>query len=182
MAAGPSVFINDEAALYAAFHDELRCAVTRYVNTSPSNIEDACSDAWLALLRRKPDRPATVRGWLVVVAVREAIRRDRLDRRSIGLAGHGRVELGMLSMDIVPELHVTDAAKFEARAALERVAELRPRDRELFALHVAGFSYDEIAELMNMTYTAVNRYLARARAHVRGNSRNGSEPDRPQAG
>lgn len=70
-----------DAELFSVFHAELQRIVRHAVNTSAANIEDACADAWLALLRYQPDR-SRVRGWLVVVAVREAIRRDRADRHT----------------------------------------------------------------------------------------------------
>ncbi|MDQ3741593.1 MAG: hypothetical protein M3389_11700 [Actinomycetota bacterium] len=72
---------GDDAQLFSVFHAELQRTVRRVVNTSAANIEDACADAWLALLRYDPERRPTIRGWLVVVAIREAVRRDRLDRR-----------------------------------------------------------------------------------------------------
>ena len=72
---------GDDAQLFSVFHAELQRTVRRVVNTSAANIEDACADAWLALLRYDPERRPSIRGWLVVVAIREAVRRDRLDRR-----------------------------------------------------------------------------------------------------
>ena len=56
----------------------------------------------------------------------------------------------------------------EAREALEILASLPDRQRADLTLLVAGFSYDEIAELTGgRTYTNVNKHLAKARARVR---------------
>ncbi|MDQ3741594.1 MAG: sigma-70 region 4 domain-containing protein [Actinomycetota bacterium] len=68
-------------------------------------------------------------------------------------------------------LATTDDARLEAHEALERLVSLKARHRRAFVLRVAGYSYDEIAELMGVTRTAVDRYLRRARSHVRGTSR-----------
>jgi len=170
MAAVPALLQGEDAQLFAAFHDELRRTVRKVVHTSAANVDDACADAWLALLRYRPERRPSIRGWLVVVAIREAVKRDRFDRRLRTLVEFGeREDAGAeVVADVVPSLQVSDDARHEANAALERVASLDRRDREVFVLHVAGYSYDEIAEMLGATRTAVDRYLRRARCHVRG--------------
>ena len=161
---------NEDAQLFAAFNAELHSMVRRCVNTSAANIDDACADAWLALLRFRPERRPTIRGWLVVVAIRQAVKRDRLDRRLRTLVQLGdREDAGAeVVADSVPSLQVSDDALHEAKQALEHVASLPQREREVFVLHVAGYSYDEIAEMLGATRTAVDRHLRRARCHVRG--------------
>ena len=170
MAAGP-VFREVAAELFASFHSELRAKVRSRVRTSEANIDDACAEAWRIFLRRQPEIRDSHRGWMVVVATRQAIELAQRDRRVVSLVD-GDTERGarQISLDIVSELHVTDAARMEVKEALERVAELAPRDRHVFVLHVLGYTYDEIADLMSLTETAVDRYLRRARAHVRGSS------------
>lgn len=180
MAAGPA-FRDVAAELFASFHHELRAKVRSRVRTSDANIDDACAQAWLIFVRRQPDHADTFRGWLIVVATRLAIELALKDRRVVSLVD-GDTERGRreVSLDIVSELHVTDAARMEVKEALQRVAELNPRERHVFVLHVLGYRYDEIADLMSMTETAVDRYLRRARAHVRGAS---STPKRgPRSG
>ncbi len=170
MAAVPALPSSDDAQLFAAFNAELHRTVRKCVNTSTANIEDACADAWLALLRYRPEQRRTLRGWLVVVAIREAVKRDRFDRRLRTLVEFGERENASVEVvaDVVPSLQVSDEARHEANDALARVAQLDERDRQVFVLHVAGYSYDEIAELTGATRTAVDRYLRRARCHVRG--------------
>jgi len=79
---------GDEAELFAAHHATLRGRVGRSVHTSASNVDDACSFAWLQLLRRQPRR-ATALEWLTTVAIREARRLDRGDRRRTSLHAVG---------------------------------------------------------------------------------------------
>jgi DNA-directed RNA polymerase specialized sigma24 family protein len=72
---------GDESELYLLHHDRLVRAVARVVNAPAALVEDACQAAWLILLRRQPDRGPTLFGWLRTVAVHEAYRLSREDRR-----------------------------------------------------------------------------------------------------
>lgn len=161
---------GDDAQLFSVFHAELQRTVRRAVNTSAANIEDACADAWLALLRYDPERRPSIRGWLVVVAIREAVKRDRLDRRHRPFIEDLDDDRSGVLTETVTALATDDDATFEAHAALEKLTSLKARHRRAFVLHVAGYSYAEIAELMGVTRTAVDRYLCYARSHVRGTS------------
>jgi DNA-directed RNA polymerase specialized sigma24 family protein len=70
---------GDEAELYAQLQARLTKIVARQVRTSTANVEDACSFAWLQMLRYQPARE-TVLAWLVRVGTREAIKLDRRAR------------------------------------------------------------------------------------------------------
>ncbi len=148
---------GDDAQLFSVCHAELQRTVRRVVNTSAANIEDACADAWLALRRYDPERRPSIRGWLVVVAIREAVRRDRLDRRYRPFIEDLDENPSGVLVETVTALATTDDATFEAHEALERLVEMKARHRRAFVLHVAGYSYDEIAVLMDVTRTAVDR-------------------------
>ncbi len=161
---------DSDAELFSVFHAELQRTVRRVVNTSAANIDDACADAWLALLRYQPERRPSIRGWLVVVAIREAVRRDRLDRRHRPFIEDLDDDRSGVLAETITALATHDDATFEAHEALERLISLKARHRRAFVLHVAGYSYEEIAELMGVTRTAVDRYLRRARSHIRGTS------------
>jgi RNA polymerase sigma factor (sigma-70 family) len=160
--AGSVVPRGDEADLYRRHHHDLVRSVARAVNASRELIEDACQSAWLILLRRQPDRGPTLFGWLRVVAIHEAYRLSRGERRELRLEDLGDHADELLGGWLVLENAV------EARRALGVVAGLPEREREYLSLLVAGFSYREIGELAGgRTLSNVNRYLARARAHVR---------------
>ena len=70
------------AALFARYDRKLRARVRSIVSTSEANIEDACMYAWLALLRHELDEVAEPYSWLTTIAVREAVKLDRVDRRT----------------------------------------------------------------------------------------------------
>ena len=56
----------------------------------------------------------------------------------------------------------------EALEALEILASLPERQRADLTLQIAGYSYDEIAELTGgRTFTNVNKSLVKARARIR---------------
>jgi DNA-directed RNA polymerase specialized sigma24 family protein len=126
---------TEQAQLFAEHQATLRTRVARRVHTRSANIEEACGFAWLQLVRRRPRRDTALQ-WLTTVAVHEARRLDRADRHLAPLQAGGD-----------PAGSAGTLTHAQAREALELVAGLPPRQREVFALHVAGYSYDEIARL-----------------------------------
>ena len=124
--------------------------------------------AWATLVRR-PDIELDRRGfvWLLTVAEREAWRLSSLAREVA--AGGLRGEWG----ENLPELADTRAGHLDDRVItrLDRaraIRTLKPREREALYLFELGHSYDEIAQITNATYTAVNRRIAEGRAALRG--------------
>ena len=148
---------GDEAELFRQHEVALKCAVRAAVNAPEVCIEDACSFAWLQLLRRQPDR-ATVFGWLRTVAIHEAWVLAARERRD------GHVEESPAFDD---RRGAEPPPVAEAHAALRILAELPEKQRRYLALIVAGFSYNEIADRCDATYTNVNKHLTRARRHLR---------------
>jgi RNA polymerase sigma factor (sigma-70 family) len=146
---------GDEASLFSQHHVTLRRRVGRLVNTSDANVDEACSFASLQLVRCQPRRETTL-AWLTTVSVREAVRLDRRDRR----------DRQLVSGEEISD-HCESLTHAEAFAALEVVASLPPRQRELIGLQVAGYSRQEIAVLTGTSHRAVERHLRRARAALR---------------
>jgi RNA polymerase sigma factor (sigma-70 family) len=146
---------GDEESLFVEHHVTLRSRVGRWVNTSDANMDEACSFAWMQLVRCQPRR-GTVLSWLTTVALREAVRLDRRDRRDRRVVSGEELPGGCQSLTYA-----------EAFAALEVVASLPPRQRELIGLQVAGYSRQEIAVLTGRSHRAVERHLRRARAALR---------------
>jgi RNA polymerase sigma factor (sigma-70 family) len=163
---------GDEAALYAQHADRLLRQVRAAVNTSDAIVEDACATAWAILLRRQPDRTPTLGAWLRIVAIREAIRMDRRARSAVSIdvlaatTTHADGDTPGVSREMLPPTHSDDTV-IVAREALRELAQLPPRQRRLFALHVAGYSYEEIAQLTGDSLRTVDRQLRRARQRVR---------------
>jgi RNA polymerase sigma factor (sigma-70 family) len=156
---------GDEEALYRAHRRRLLRLVARNVPARPQVIEDACGFAWAELLARQPERTSIV-GWLRIVARREAIRLARCDRLTVllspidpdGLTDDGRLTTCR---------RATASDHAEALDALALLAGLPERKRTFLTAKVAGYSYDEIASELDVSWLTVNRQLVRARAALR---------------
>lgn len=146
---------GDEAALFAEHHDRLLRSVSHIVNTNGPTVEDACSFAWLQLMRTGPERGETLFAWLRQVAVREAIRLDRRFRQV--------VLMGEDTLDYVVEAAVDLDLEVEAREALRLVGKLPERQRQVLALFAAGHSYEEIGAATGDSRRTTERQLMRAK-------------------
>ena len=148
---------GDEARLYEQYASRLERIVGSQVNSSDVVIEEACAAAWLILLRSQPRRESAW-SWLKVVAIREAWRLDRQQRRT-------------LPLEVLDAAPTTDGgihqhAEFHAELArLER--DLGERKRRILMLSAIGFTYDEIAEITGDSRRTVERQLFRARRLAR---------------
>lgn len=145
---------GDEAELYERYARTLGRLVARRVRTSRANIEDACSYAWMQMLRHQPAREAVL-GWLLQTGIREAIRLDRRDRRYM---------LRPDQSETVAERESPMERRLELLSACQAVAAagLRDREADLLALRTVGYSYREIAAARGVTERTVERQLARA--------------------
>ena len=157
------------AALYAAEHDELEHIVARRArHIDAQTIEDACSYAWMQMLRHStPDldnepRPRLI-GWLVTTAVRRASTLNATQRRTTGVTEHqlaaAAVSAGTVGRD-VGEIVLL-------RERLDLVRQLPERPRRFLLRLMLGFGYHEIAEAEHTTYRVVNRQVARAKRLLR---------------
>ena len=156
---------GDEGELFARHHAALLRAVRRAVRAPEAVIEDACASAWAILLRRQPDRGPALFGWLRTVAVHEGYRLSREQRHVSALDDLAAVE-GEGWEAFVADRRTLDAS-LEARRALRTLAALPERERRYLALLAAGYRYHEIVEHAGVTYTNVNKHLAKARSRIR---------------
>jgi RNA polymerase sigma factor (sigma-70 family) len=155
----------DDAHLFAIYAQRLRAEVRRIVSTSPENVEDACSFAFLQLLRSEPDRDSAYE-WLVKVAVCEAIELESRSRRTLPL------EHDDSDPDLVCEpAECTDmlALRLDIIAAREAIAAARlsPRQARIVALQALGLDYEEIASSIGCTTRTVESQIVRARRKLR---------------
>jgi RNA polymerase sigma factor (sigma-70 family) len=156
---------GDEAHLFATYAPRLRATVRRMVRTSSENVDDACSFAFLQLLRYQPDRDS-VYAWLVKVAAREAVKLDRRSRRTLPL------EHPDGNHDVVSEpADRADgfALRVEVLAAREAIeaARLSSRQARIVALQALGLDYEEISVRESISVRTVERQILRARSKLR---------------
>ena len=164
MSASPLALRGDEAELFQRHHDHLTRAVARAVNGSHVLIEDACSFAWMQLLRVQPERTPALFAWLRTVATREAYRLSAIELRDGHVDDLGPCEVWAKVLG-----HVRDMDhEIEARRALDALAGLPERRRRYLILFVAGYTYDEIGELCGgRSWNHVNKHLGQARRDLR---------------
>ena len=162
MSAHARALRGDEAQLFELHGRILRSLVGRHVRTSQANIEDACAFAWMQMLRYQPPRDRLV-GWLRRTVIREAIKLDRRACRWTELTEDAELAL----YPLVPSSPVDERVELLAAAEAIAAAQLREREADLVALHVAGYSYAETAQLRGITPRTAERQLLRARRKLR---------------
>jgi RNA polymerase sigma factor (sigma-70 family) len=164
------------ADFFAAHERGVRRSVAYRVRHLPMfAIEDACQSAWEKLSRRPDvDLRATGRAWLVTVALHEALRHDRRERVETP-AGVFRTPYtdsaapGKLREPVGDDRDLADvvADKLLHARRLSDLRTIKARDRQALYLKALGFRYHEIAALLSITYTAVNRRITEGRRRLR---------------
>lgn len=154
---GSTQLRGDEAQLYEHYARRLEQVVGSQVHSSHFVVEEACANAWMILLRCQPARQ-TAWAWLKVVAIREAWRLDRQQRRAL--------PIDLLESEPVNEGGVHERAEFHAELARLN-HDLDARKRRILWLSVIGFTYVEIAEITGDSLRTVERQLLRARRTAR---------------
>jgi hypothetical protein len=152
----PGAQHGEETELFERHAAALRVTVTRAVHTSSTNVQDACSFAWLQLLRTKPACEHAF-AWLRTTAIREAVKLEQRGRRTLSLE---RAELPPLA-DSRQDFGRRVEDVLLARAALSG-ARLRPREARLVGLRVCGYDRRSMVELTGDSARAVDRQLVRA--------------------
>jgi RNA polymerase sigma factor (sigma-70 family) len=153
------------AVLAVAEPDFRRTA--RRISLCADDAEDAFQRAVEILLTKAPRRPATsLVAWMQVVTRREALAVRRARERILATWRDDAHELAgrLLCERPGPEEHAErrDRVATAARA----LAKLKPDERLAIVLQAQGYSYAEIGELCDWTYTKVNRCLAEGRARL----------------
>jgi RNA polymerase sigma factor (sigma-70 family) len=149
----------DDAQLYAKYAEKLRRLVGATVSTSDANRDDACSFAWTQLIVTQPERGESIFGWLAKVALREAWRLHRSERRDL------RDEDDVI-LDAIPG--PSDAAGHAELDALgEALRTIHHRRRRMLLLYAAGFSCREIASVYGITEERARMLVYRARLQLR---------------
>jgi len=136
--------IGDEADLYLAFNPRLVRIVQRSVDAPHEVGDDACAFAWVQFMRVQPDRERNWRSWLITTAEREAWRLRREEAKTFSFEFETVDDLERDPVD--PRDHVDERARL--RHALELLSAVPERRRRIKALHVIGYKYEEIGELL----------------------------------
>ena len=159
----PATAASDTAALFSRYDRKLRDRVSAVVNTSQVNIEDACMFAWVQLLRYELDEVDVAYSWLTTVAIREAIKLDRADRRTRPLPVD---EHGAVIEPIDPRDQLAARDLLDHAAAVIQHAGLTSRQLEIISLQAWGLTYEQISARTGNSRRTVDRELVRARAKL----------------
>lgn len=119
--------------------------------------EDVVQETFVRFLDRQPvDGKGSLRSWLFRVATN--LVRDRARQE----ANRSRILAGMPPRGPVPGPEGVVERQEEIRAVREALDRLSPRDREMLILRQEGFSYREIAQVMEVSTSSVGTLLARS--------------------
>lgn len=160
---------GDEEALYAKHAIKLRRVVASKVRAPETVIDDACQQAWIILLRTQPER-GTVFPWLITVATHEAWRLAQRENRDSSLdfeLERSDTQAAGIVGDALIDEHANSDRRIELFQALDLLAELPQRQKEMIALQTAGLSMQEIARVTGDSYRTVDRQLARGKRQLR---------------
>ena len=160
---GPAQLRAEEvAALFARDAVRVRRLVRLSVSAPDAVVEDACQVAWMRLVS-DPSRvcAAAATGWLVRVAVREAMRGARRTGRDLSLE-----EIVTDRGDVGEPGGATADEIAEQRSRLDAIGALPERQRRLVWLRGLGFTYREMAGETGDTVRTVERQLDRARLNL----------------
>ena len=149
-------------ALFARDAVRVRRLVRLNVTAPDAAIEDACQVAWMRLVS-DPTRvsAAGATGWLVRVAIREAMRGARRAARDLSL--DELVE--QRGPGVQPAAAAADEVA-EQRHRLGAIDRLPERQRRLVWLRGLGFSYREMAGETGDSVRTVERQLDKARLRL----------------
>ena len=146
---------HDGDALFRRHHDRLVRSLQGRLGVSRELAEDAVAFAWMQLVRKPPDYGDPI-AWVYVVAKHEAFALIRAARRS------------ELIQRIDSDATAPPPARVvEGRRALALLDRLKPQQRIVLRLRIAGFSYHEISQRTGHTRTWVNRHITEGRRALR---------------
>lgn len=156
-AAGEAEFVRHRPLLFTVAYEMLGSA---------ADAEDVVQEAWLRWADVDHAAVREPRAYLVRAVTRLALNRLRtLSRRRESYVGPWLPEPLLTAPDVADDVALADSVSTAMLLVLETLGEV---ERAVFVLReVFDLSYDEIAEAVDRTPTAVRQIAHRARSHVR---------------
>jgi RNA polymerase sigma-70 factor (ECF subfamily) len=132
---------------------------------SAADAEDVVQETWLRWSGVDHDTVQDPRAYLVRITTRQALTRLRtLRRRKESYVGPWLPEPLLTAPDVAEDVELADTVSMAMLLVLET---LTPTERAVFVLReVFALAYDEIADAVGKTPTAVRQVAHRAREHV----------------
>ncbi|MEV4890600.1 RNA polymerase sigma-70 factor [Nonomuraea sp. NPDC055795] len=146
-------------------HRNLLFTVAYEMLGSAADAEDVLQETWLRWVDVDLDTVREERAYLVRIVTRQALDRLRaLGRRRESYVGPWLPEPLLTAPDVAEDVELADSVSMAMLLVLET---LQPIERAVFVLReVFDLDYDEIAEAVDKSPSAVRQLAYRARAHV----------------
>ncbi|MFI8434326.1 RNA polymerase sigma-70 factor [Streptomyces sp. NPDC079020] len=146
-------------------HRNLLFTVAYEMLGSAADAEDVLQETWLRWAGVDLGTVREPRAYLVRITTRQALTRLRtLSRRKESYIGPWLPEPLLTTPDVADDIELADSVSTAMLLVLETLA---PTERAVFVLReVFALGYDEIAEAVDKTPTAVRQIAHRARTHV----------------
>jgi RNA polymerase sigma-70 factor (TIGR02957 family) len=146
-------------------HRNLLFTVAYEMLGSAADAEDVLQETWLRWAGVDLDAVQNQRAYLVRITTRQALVRLRtLGRRKESYVGPWLPEPLLTTPDVAEDVELAESVSMAMLLVLET---LTPTERAVFVLReVFDLGYDEIAEAVDKSPTAVRQIAHRARAHV----------------
>lgn len=150
------------AVLVRRYTPMMRAYTQRMLNAS-ADVDDIVQEAFVTAWQRfgELDEPSKVKSWLMRIVSRKAVDRIRATRPVVDID----------TVDRPAPLHASPSAVVEVRAGVAAVGaalrELPDAQRECWVLReIGGYSYEEIAEELDIPVSTARGLLARARKYM----------------
>ncbi|MBV9232544.1 MAG: RNA polymerase sigma factor [Candidatus Eremiobacteraeota bacterium] len=122
----------------------------------PDLVQEIAVALWRSYGRYDPSRPFST--WMYRIALNVAISFFRRESR------HGA---GLVELDEAAPLRSASTENARVATLLECIEELQPLEKALMVLHLDGYNYAEIAEIVGITQTNAATKISRMRKRLR---------------
>lgn len=146
-------------------HRNLLFTIAYEMLGSAADAEDVLQETWLRWVGVDLDTVQNQRAYLIRITTRQALNRLRtLGRRKESYVGTWLPEPLLTAPDVAEDVELADSVSMAMLLVLETLA---PTERAVFVLReVFDLGYDEIAEAVDKSPSAVRQIAHRARAHI----------------
>lgn len=149
-------------------HRRRLLSIANHNAPSPEDAEEALHDAFVLFINHfDPDSAAPPLAWITLTLKRRcwaSHRHLQLTQRLTSPTGHLPAQAIRNTLRLPEELLEATETTQHAR---HLIARLKPDERRALTLLALGYSYREICDLTDWTYTKVNRCIAEGRARLR---------------
>ena len=162
----PAVDGDGPEELYARCRTVLRPALAGRLG-SMADAEDVLHEAFVRFFRSYADRtvinPLALLGRIAMNIIRDGARSESFRRQLLG----GEVE-PVCAISPPPDPETSLSSRQEVRRLQDAIDRLPARCREVFLLHrVEGLPQAEVARILGISLSAVEKHLIRANGHLR---------------